>query len=283
MSQLRMRALQPARNAVLAILVLVTFYPFIQMVIISGKSDNQFLYHPLAPTLPWHWENFQMVLAPVLRYFLNTVLVTGISVPGALFLASLSSYVFARHRFPGKNWLFSSLILLLMIPGLLTLVPQVWIVVKMGLSDTYWALILPYIAAHVFDIFVLRAFISTLPEEMYEAARIDGAGHWSLYWRLTIPLCIPVLSTLAILKTLAVWNDFIWPVLVASDYNTRTMAVGLRFVTMQYMGTTAGAVAAPRYGVMMAGYLLGSLPVLVLFAFAMRPFMKGATSAVVKF
>ena len=143
-----------------------------------------------------------------------------------------------------------------------------------GLINTRWALILPYIASgQVFAIFILRSFIAGLPEDLFEAARIDGAGELSILRTVVVPLSMPILGTIAIMNILSVWNDYVWPYIVISDDAKRTLTIGLQVFRGQY---------GSSYGPMMAGYVLASLPLLLLFLFTMKQFIQGATSGTLK-
>ena len=168
-------------------------------------------------------------------------------------------------------------IALMMVPGILTLLPRFMLIYKFGLLNTYWALILPYISGNqVFQTFVLRTFFASLPQELFEAAKIDGAGELRVYSTIAIPLSKPILGTLAILVSRGVWNDLIWPRIVLIDATMRTITAALS----TYMPGDAGGV--PAYGARFAGYILASLPLLILFAFTMKQFMAGLTSGALK-
>ena len=161
-----------------------------------------------------------------------------------------------------------------MIPAVLTLVPSFLLVKSLGLMNTRWALILPYIAGgQVLAIFIMRAFFAGLPEELFEAARIDGAGEIGAFWRIAIPLTRPILVTIAIIQVLSTWNDYVWPFLVVQDDSLKTLVVGLvLFQTRFYT----------NWGPLMAGYTLASIPLLLLFFVGMRYFIEGLTSGALR-
>jgi len=148
----------------LAIVALLTFFPFYFMVITSLKSTSQMRHYFLTPVLPLHFDNYVVAFWQLTRYFLNTLVVTGVSVPGVLLLSSLTAFAFARYAFPGKTVLFYAIISLLMVPGVLTLVPAFIWIKQLGLLNTYWALIFPYIASgQVFGIYLLRGSLPPFP------------------------------------------------------------------------------------------------------------------------
>jgi ABC-type glycerol-3-phosphate transport system permease component len=283
---------QRSRNGwqllLLVALVALTFYPFIFMLMTSLKDNGQFYHSIWTLGRPLHVENYVVAWDAMKHYVLNSFIVTISSVFGVIAFSLLSSYAFARHTFYGKEVIFVGILSLLMVPSVLTLVSGfMWLkhfplaggnnllgLGGTGLVNTRWGLILPYIAGgQVFAIFVLRSFISALPEDLFEAARIDGAGELSVLRHVVIPLCKPILSTVAIMNILSTWNDYVWPLLIISDDAKRTLAVGVAF----FQGTYGAS-----YGPMMAGYTIASLPLLVLFLFAMRQFVQGLTTGALR-
>ena len=262
-------------SAVLIMLVILTFYPFVFMIVTSTKSATQFIHHYWLPVLPFHIkENYVAAWEQVDRYLINTVYVGTVSVVAGLITISLAGYVFARHSFPGKGLLFSAIMLLMMVPGILQMIPQFMWCKQLGLLNTYWVLILPYIAAgQVYAIYVLRTFFASLPQGLFDAAKIDGASDFQIYYRVALPLSKGILGTLAILRFSAVWNDLIWPLIAVNDERHRTITVGLYFFQS---GTLT------QYGAMFAGYFMASIPLLILFALFMKQFMAGITSGAIK-
>ncbi len=261
-------------NVFLILVALLTFLPFYFMVITSVKTASQMTHFFMVPVLPFHFENYAIAFAQLQRYFWNTIFITAISVPGVLLVSSMSSFVFARYAFPGRNILFYTILSLMMVPFILTLVPSfVWIK-QLGLLNTHWALILPYIASgQVFAIYLLRSFFAGLPNDIFDAAVVDGANIYRIYWHIALPLTTPMLSVIAIVNTLHSWNDYIWPLVTLQQDHMRTITVGLRFFQGQFQ---------TNYGPLFAGYLLGSIPLFILFLLAMRPFVSGLTSGAVK-
>jgi len=163
-----------------------------------------------------------------------------------------------------------------MIPGVLTLVPAFLLIKSFGLLNTYWALILPYVSGgQILAIFILRSFIASLPEELFESARIDGARTWDLYAKITLPLSTPILVTIAIMNVLGTWNDYIWPLVTIPDGRRWTISVGIVSFGSQYGGLE-------NWGPMFAGYVIASLPLIILFMFTMRYFIAGLTSGAIK-
>ena len=255
------------RHGVLLALVVMTLYPVFLMVITSVKDNTEFYENFLWIVPPFHLSNYTAAWQEVSPYIMNSVIVTGVTVVAVVAFSALAAYAFARMRFVGKEVLYYMVIALMMLPYVLTLVPQFILIKNFGLLDTRWALILPYISGGVvFAIFVLRSFFSTLPQELFEAAYIDGASELQVFWRLALPLIRPAVGTVAILQILGTWNDYIWPSVVLLSDQLFTMPIGL--VAFQGHHTT-------DWGPLMAGYTLASLPLVILFAITTRTFIEG--------
>lgn len=293
---------QYVAHACLVVLALLTFAPFVFMLVMSLKDNDQF-YHRFWSFLPFHtgmdaleplemtrlnWENYGRAWESIHGFIGNSLLVTLISVVGVLSVASLSAYAFARHKFVGSGVLFYAVISLMMIPGVLTLISSfMWMkqfplaqgndwlgIGGKGLLNSYWVLILPYIAGgQVFAIFVLRTFFAGLPEDLFEAARIDGASELQQFWHIAVPLSWPILGTMAIMNVLGTWNDYIWPSITVLDKEKMTLAIGL----LQFQGQYGN-----DYGSLLAGYVIASIPLLILFLFTMRQFIEGLQSGAFK-
>lgn len=260
---------------VLLTLFALSMIPVAVMFIRSWKTLPQVGRSQVFPTLPVHYGNYIEAWELVSRYLVNTVFIVLATLIGVLFFSSITAYVFARYKFPGKEAFFYIILALLMIPGVIGFVPSIILVLKVfGLSNNYLGVLLPYWAGgQVFAIFVLRTFFESLPEEMFEAARIDGAGHFDLYWRITIPLSGPILSVIAILNIIATWNDYVWPLIVLAQESKRTIAVGLTFLR---------DTKTPEPGVEMASYVIASIPMFILFLLTMRTFVRGLASGAIK-
>ena len=260
---------------VLALLVILTLYPFVFMIITSTKSYSQFLHSYWMPAWPLHvGENYLAAWNQIRGYLLNTIFVGLLTVVGFLFTTTLSAFVFARFRFPGKETLFAMLMVLMMIPQILQLIPAFMWVRQLQLLNTYWVLILPYIAGgQAYAVFILRTFFSSLPQGLFDAAHIDGARDFQIYYMVALPLSKGILATLAILRVQQVWNDLIWPLITLADDSKRTITVGLYY----FQGATQ-----TQYGAMFAGYLIASIPLFLLFLVGMKQFMAGVTSGAIK-
>ncbi len=260
---------------ILIVLLVLTFVPIVMMIFLSLKDNGQIYGRFWGLPNPIRWSNYVDGWLAMQRYIFNSLVYSLTSVIGVVILASLSGYVFARHSFPGKEGLYLVILALLMIPGVLTLIPSFVLMRQIGLLDTPWALILPWTSGgQVFGILLCRSFYATLPQDLFDSARIDGASEFGLYARIALPLSWPILMTLAITHMVSTYNDFIWPLLTLSNPLLQVVTVGLTQFTSQYGITDWG----PR----MAAYAVSTIPLLILFGFGMRYYVQGLTSGAVK-
>jgi multiple sugar transport system permease protein len=248
-----------------AVLMLV---PFIWMLSTSLKNGAQvFVYPPQWLPEPLVWSNYADVvrIMPFLRYVLNTTFVAGSVTLLQLVVSSLAAFAFARLRIPGRDKLFLAYLATLMVPGQVTLIPNFLIVKYLGWIDTYQALIIPQVFS-AFGTFLLRQFFLTIPRELDDAARIDGASAFGFFRRILLPLSTPALATLGVFTFTAQWNNFLWPLIVINDVQMRTLTVGLRALVGQY---------TVQYPLLMAGSVIALVPMVVVFLFAQRAFVRG--------
>ena len=255
-----------------AVLMLV---PLVWMLVTSVETLNETRHFP--PILvPHHVRlgNYTEVLrnAPFARWFLNTLIVTVAVVVGNLFLCSLAGYAFARLKFFGRDVVFILVLATLMIPFQVIMIPTFLIVRKLGLIDTLGALILPNLGS-AFGIFLLRQFFRTLPIELEEAARIDGASRLGVLFKIVIPLSGPALATLAVILFLWTWNDFLWPLVTIYNPNNMTLQLGLTTFQGTHQSSTQ---------LLMAANVMSMVPILVLFFVAQRYFIRGIATTGLK-
>ena len=219
--------------------------------------------------------NYQRSWALIRPYMLNSFVVCILTALGVLLISSVAAYTLSRNRFPGNRVVYYFIISAMMFPGVLTFVPAYMVVRNLGLLNTYWAMILPYIAGgQVFAIFIMKGFFDGLPEELFESARIDGAGHLQSYLHIVLPLSKPVLSVVLIMNVIGSWNNFMWPFVTQSDGEHHVIASGL-----YVLATSAYAM---NFSTLFAAYMLSSIPLLILFTYATRPFIQGITSGAFK-
>ncbi|MDR2375674.1 MAG: carbohydrate ABC transporter permease [Treponema sp.] len=268
-------------NIILLFLLFLTLYPLYFSVITSFKDNEQFFKHFWSLPNPWIGINYIDAIRIILPYLGNSIIISVFSISIILLSASMSAYAFARLRFPGREIVFMALLALLMIPSLLTLIPQFVILrdlrllVPAGIRP-YIGIMLGYIAGQqAFSVFIIRAFFESQPEELFEAARIDGCNEFRAYFRIALPLIKPVLATVAIVTLLGIWNDYLWPLVVTTDPRYFTIALGL----LQFRATFNVLIL---YGPMFAGYVVASLPLVVLYILLMRSFIEGLTAGAIK-
>lgn len=260
----------------LVVASVVILAPFLWLVSTSLRLPREsFTLPPQWLPTDLHLENYREVFrrAPFLTYLLNSAIVSGLVVIGQLITASMAAYAFARLRFPGKGILFMILMSALMIPIQATIIPVFVLVRYMNLSDTLWSLILPGWSS-AFGVFLLRQFFLTIPTDLEDAARIDGASSWQIYTRIVLPLSAPALSVLAILTFNGYWNEFFRPLIFLATNDRFTLPLGL--VTLRgYLGS--GSIA-----VVLAGITLSTLPVLVLYIVTQKFLVEGITLTGIK-
>lgn len=208
-------------------------------------------------------------------YMLNSFIVSLSTALGVALLGSATAYILARYRFFGSKGVFVFIISTMMFPGVLTLVPSFLLVKNMGLLNTYWAMILPYIAGgQVFAVFVFKSFFEGLDEDLFESARIDGAGHFAIYWHIVLPLSKPAFSVVVIMNLLGTWNNFLWPFITNTEGKCHVLASGLY--------NLARSPHASNFSTLYAAYAVSSIPLLVLFVYATKPFIQGMSSGALK-
>ncbi|MCH8276273.1 MAG: carbohydrate ABC transporter permease [Bacteroidetes bacterium] len=242
--------------------------PFIWMLSTSLMSEIEVYQFPprlIPETLRWENYGNAMTLLPFGTFFFNTIVVTLLSVTGQLFTCSMAAYAFARLRFRGRDAVFGAFLATMMVPSIVTLIPAFLIVNAFGWMNTYWALVTPILTS-VWGIFLLRQFFQTLPRDYEDAARIDGAGEWTIYWRVVLPQARPALATLAIFAFMNSWKDFLWPLIVTTRNDMRTVEVGIAMFSSLY-GT--------NWPYQMAAAIVVLLPILAVFLLTQRYFIEG--------
>lgn len=268
----RIRRLVP--YIVLIFFAIPTLFPIYVMLNIGVKDFFQYTSRPLVPTFPFHFSNFAVAWDFMARSFLNNIIIISVSTVAVLLFASLSAYALSRHEFPGKKFLFYVILYVMAIPATVILVPSFMLIVRLGILNTFWAVILPYAAHQSLVIIVMYTSFGQLNESMFESARMDGAGHLTIYARIILPLSKPIISAMAIFEVWWHWNDYTWPSLVLSS--PRILTVALQLVTF------IDGMFLPEPGQQMAANLITSLPLMLIFFVSMRTFIRGITSGAMK-
>jgi len=206
------------------------------------------------------------------RFFINSSIVAVTVTFTSLFINSMAGYAFAKFHFRGRDRVFRLLSTGLVIPTQVAMLPLFLLLKELGLINTYWGVIIPGMAS-IFGIFLIRQYVMSLPDDMLDAARIDGAGEFRIYWSIVLPVIRPILATLAIWTFLSTWNDFMWPLIVLSEESRYTLPVALANLSGEHVQDTE---------LMMAGSVLTILPVLIVFLFLQRSYVQGITVGSVK-
>lgn len=248
--------------------IAITLAPFIWMISTSFKSSESVFTFP-PQWIPKHptIEQYQTLFREVnfLQFFKNSVIVAfGITL-FSLFLNSLGGFAFAKHKFPGREKIFALLLATMMVPGQITMIPVFLMLKTVGLINSYWGLIIPA-GASAFGIFLMRQFITTIPTDLIESARIDGCSEFRIYWTIILPLCKPVIAALGVFTFMGSWNAFLWPLIVMIRENMYTLPVALANLSGQH---------ATKFGLLMAGAVVVVIPVLIVFIVAQRYVIKG--------
>jgi multiple sugar transport system permease protein len=262
--------------AVLWIGLFLVVAPFLWMLISSFKPEREVRAVP-----PSWWpetvtmENYDRLFTQLdfPTYFMNSVIVAVAVTIGNMVFCSMLGYALAKLDFPGKKALFLIVLGTLMVPGVVTFVPLFVLTTKMGLSNTLIGMILPFLAGPL-GVFLMRQYIQTLPDELIQAARIDGAGELRIFASVILPLCGPALATLGILTFLGSWNNFLWPLVVAQTEDKYTLPVALALYAVGQNAT--------QYGLLLAGSVVVVLPVLAMFLFLQRHIMQGIAMTGIK-
>lgn len=255
----------------LALIGLTMILPLLWMVSTSLKAPQSvFTATPQWLPRPFVWSNYVEIwrVVPFFLFFLNSVFVAVCVTAGHVFSSACAAYAFARLRFPGRDALFFAYISTMMIPGTVTIIPVFILMKWFGWVDTYKALIIPGIF-NAFGTFLLRQFFLTIPSDLEDAAKIDGASAFRIFWRIILPVSKPALAALTIATFMGNWQSFMWPLLVVDSVEKKTLPIGLAYFQELYQ------YASPNWPLLMAGSLVAMLPIVLLFIFNQRFFLSG--------
>jgi ABC-type glycerol-3-phosphate transport system permease component len=269
----RRRPLRGRLKTILTYLVLclgavAMIVPFVSMVGSSLKTEAEVSAGGLNPIpAKVQWDNYPRALQKMgfSQALANTVFITTLSVLGQIFSSSLVGFGFARFRFRGRNVLFLIMLSTMMLPGQVTMIPLFILFRRLGWIDTFWPLIIPAWLASPFFVFMFRQFFAAIPEELIEAARLDGANNFSIYWRMMLPLSLPVIAIVAIYTFMGAWNDFLGPLIYLNSPHNRTLALALNAFNGQYGVSDAQ--------LLMAASCVTMLPCIILFFAAQKYFV----------
>lgn len=257
---------QVALHSGVLVLALLTIFPLLWMLSTAVKGQKE-IFTPGIHLLPEHWtlQNFPEAFRvfPVADWFLNSAIIAGAITVGKLLVSIPAAYAFSILRFRGRGALFAIVLGTMIVPGVVTIVPNYVLVARLDWINTKQGVIVPELAHVGFYIFLLRQYMRALPEAMFDAARVDGAGPWTLLARMVIPNVRPAVAVITVLAFLSAWNLYLWPFLILNDLHAKTLAVG-----MQYFA--ANSESGQLWGPMMATATLATLPPLLLYALAQK-------------
>lgn len=248
-------------------------FPFIWMLVSSLKSAQEIYsleFLPSNPTL----NNYRAVIndTSYARWFLNSLIVAGITTLSVAFFDSLAGYVLAKFRFPGRQVVFVAILSTLMVPTEMLVIPWYLMSIEFGWSDSYWGIMFPGVIS-AFGVFLMRQFFMGVPNDLLDAGRLDGFSEFGLFWKVALPLVKPALAALCIFTFLGNWNAYIWPLIVTRSENMRTLPVGVAFFSSE---------AGSSYELIMTAAALATIPVLVVFAIFQKQIIRGIALTGVK-
>ena len=255
-----------ALHLLVILLCLLTVFPLLWMLSTAFKPATEVFRPgvqliPDAPTLANFPEAFRVF--PIGWWFVNSTVIAVATTLGKLAVSLPAAYAFTRLDFPGRRLCFSLVLGTMIVPFVVTVIPSYVIVAKLEWLNTRQGVIVPSIAHTAFYVFLLRQYVLTLPQELFDAARIDGAGPWTILWRIVVPNVRPAIAVVTILAFLSAWNQYIWPLLILNDLDTKTLAVGMQFFARNSDSTQL-------WGAMMATATLATIPPLGLYALAQK-------------
>lgn len=274
-----LRALPDVKTSVVTLVVgavaVGMLAPYAFMALSAFKPQGEIFSSPLT-FFPRHitFSGFQELfkLVPYAHWYLNSAIVSVLGTALTLTISSMAGFAFSKYEFRGKNLLFMLVLGTVLVPFQVLLVPQFEIVRALHGFNTYWALIVP-VAANAFAVFLMRQYTISVPDDLLDAARVEGAGEFKLWWRIVLPLVRPGLAVVGTITFLAYWNDFFWPLIVTTDPQMFVVNLGIASLIGPYDN---------QYGVLLSAALLASLPVIVAFLFFQRHIIEGLTAGAVK-
>jgi multiple sugar transport system permease protein len=252
--------------AILLVGGLGMIFPFVWMISSSLKHAQDIYTLSLVPSSPT-LDNYREVLEETsyTRWFLNSLIIAGITTASVAFFDSLAGYTLAKFRFPGSFVIFVLILSTLMVPTEMLVIPWFMLSIEMGWTDSYWGVMFPGVIS-AFGVFLMRQFFMGVPNDLIDAARIDGFSEFRIFWTIAMPLVRPALAALCIFTFLGNWNAYIWPLIVVRSDEVRTLPVGIAFFSSE---------AGSQYELIMTAAALGTIPVLVIFAIFQRQIIRG--------
>jgi ABC-type glycerol-3-phosphate transport system permease component len=269
---------RPVRTLIALVMAVLFGFPIWFMVTSAFKAEVEIQAIPMH-LIPWDFQGLAQFraaakIAPMWTYFLNSWLYALSHVGVTVFFGALAGFGFAKYRFPGRALLFLAVLSTIMVPFQVLVVPLFIEVKAFGWENSYPGLLIPGMM-NAFGVFMMRQYASDLPDELLEAARVDGASEFRIFLQIALPLLLPALASLAIIVFIWSWGAFLWPLVIVQDKALNVLSVGLTTYTQPYLGQ-------PMWGAAMAASTVATIPIAALFIFSQRYFVKGLTAAAVK-
>lgn len=274
----RRRAAVIGANLALILVAVFSLYPFVTLMLNSFKSDSEISIHPSGLPSDWTFESYHAIFryhGGMWRNFVNSTIVAFASTVAAVVLTSMAAFAFAKYRFRGRDLIFALLLATLMVPGELTIPPLYILFARLHWLNSYQVQILPTVTS-VFGVFLMRQYMRSIPTALFDAARVDGAGHWQLYAQILVPSAAPVIGAFAILHFLGVWNSYLWPLVTVTKPDFQPLMVVLPNLTDPHIGFL------PVWGTIMAGVVLATIPIVAVFLAFQEKFMSSVVVGAVK-
>jgi raffinose/stachyose/melibiose transport system permease protein len=258
-----------------SLIALVIIYPILWLGLSGLKSNADFFLNTWSLPEKWLWENYRAAWdAGIGQFFLNSVFITVVSVVMVLLLGSMAAFGLSRFQFKGQNILLVIILSGLMLAPQVSLIPLYKLLQAIGLYNTYWALILPYVAFQLpFSIFLMRSYFLSIPKELEESAIIDGCNSWKVYRHIVVPMGKPIIASCALLTGMNVWNEFLFALVFVEDSALRTIPVGLMNLRSQ-LNT--------NFGIQLAGLAISALPMIIAYIVFQKQFVRGLSAGSVK-
>ncbi len=262
-------------NLIIIVLIVIMLYPLAFAAWNALKNSVEYENSKWVPTLPIRISNFVTAYGYIGQYIINTFKLALVGVTGMLVISSLASYAIARIRFPGHKLCYAFVVMLMMMPSIITLVPQFLLYKDLGLYDNFFALVFPiWTNGTLMSVFLFVTFFRSIPKDLFEAADVDGAGTFRKYFTIALPLSMPIVITAIIIQVASIWNDYLWQQVVMSEAYTLPAGLIVVFDNLAFQ---------TQQNIVYAGYLLASAPLILIFLFASKYYIQGLMGSAIKF
>lgn len=266
-------------HGIIIILIIMSIFPIYLLISMSLKSNFQLLSDIFSLPNPVKWENYDQAFGKLIRSLFNSVFLSVTITSSIVFMSAINGFVFSRFEFPGKKFIYTAILALMMVPGFLGLASLIKLIENLNLRDTWWALYLPAVAGgQIMGTVLCKNSLDGQPKELYMAAKVDGANTWNLFLKICLPLCRPILATIFVLNIVAVYNDYFSPFIFIDSMDKMPITVTLKLFQVKFIDGQSGVSS----GAMYAGYVISTIPLILIFLFGSRVYVEGITSGALK-